>query len=99
MPRTKRNWDELQLLKEWLTIRDGDSCYLCGELLDDKAIGDDLVTVDHVYPISLGGADDDWNLRLCHCDCNQVKAACIDAETIEINIKLRIKRVQDAKKT
>lgn len=96
MPRKKINFDELQLLKEWLRVRDGDKCYLCGEYLDEKAIHEDMITVDHVYPVSLGGSNDDWNLRLCHSDCNQVKAACIDTATIEKNIKIRIKRLQDA---
>jgi 5-methylcytosine-specific restriction endonuclease McrA len=92
-------FDEQVYLKEWLRVRDGDKCYLCGEYLDENAYKDDRITIDHVYPVSLGGSDDDWNLRLCHSDCNQVKAACIDAEIIEQNIKMKIKRLKNATET
>lgn len=52
-----------------LQIRDGNSCYLCGQAPD----GDDPLEIEHVKPRTAGGSDDPSNLRLAHRSCNQAK--------------------------
>src|SRR5688572_5173246 len=46
--------------------RDGWRCYLCGERLPEWAIVPDrwAATLDHVIPVSAGGADHESNVRL-----------------------------------
>ena len=48
----------------------GMRCYLCGEKLTP-----DTFSLDHVIPVSLGGADEPDNLRPCCRRCNSRKAA------------------------
>lgn len=45
--------------------RDGGQCQLCGE-----AVTYDEMHLDHILPRSLGGSDDDGNLRTTHPSCN-----------------------------
>jgi 5-methylcytosine-specific restriction endonuclease McrA len=52
-------------LRKKILIRDSYICWLC-----------DLPganTVDHVMPRSLGGTNDEWNLRAAHRSCNSKK--------------------------
>lgn len=60
--------------------RDGRTCQLCGEPVDLTLPWTDRwsATLDHIVPYSLGGSDDESNLRLAHRSCNSrrgVKAA------------------------
>lgn len=52
--------------------RDGWVCGLCGETIDRAAVWPDVaaVTIDHIIPISLGGADAPWNVQAAHFGCN-----------------------------
>lgn len=45
-------------------------CYICDRLIPDH----ESATIDHVLPKTLGGTDDDWNLRCCCRRCNHHKA-------------------------
>ena len=64
--------------------RDGGRCYLCGGLCNwndwrtadsgNKYPGDTYPTIDHVLPVSKGGADSWSNVRLAHWACNLKKA-------------------------
>lgn len=64
--------------------RDGGRCYLCGGLCNwndwrtadsgNKYPGDTYPTIDHVLPVSKGGADSWGNVRLAHWACNLKKA-------------------------
>ncbi|MFJ1695728.1 HNH endonuclease [Streptomyces sp. NPDC088252] len=47
--------------------RDGNACLRCGTSVD--------LTLDHIYPWSLGGADTDENLRTLCRPCNSSKGA------------------------
>lgn len=59
----------------WLTSRDGDRCYLCG----DKP---HRYHVDHVIPKARGGTDDFANLALACPTCNIRKSASIIAFSV-----------------
>ncbi len=59
-----RNWKRI---REQVLARDGDLCTRCGE---GEADGKTL-EVDHIWPVSLGGSHDLWNLRtLCREECH-----------------------------
>lgn len=69
-------WGWRSRLYGLLIERDGQDCWLCGDLVDvDLPSGprgcDDGPSVDHVIPRSLGGPDDIDNLRLAHWGCNR----------------------------
>lgn len=83
----KFTFDEVEYYRAELRKRDGDNCYLCNRFIEPKGIRGSLPTIDHVYPKSLGGPDDMWNLRLTHQSCNAIKGNCIDAGEIEQKIK------------
>lgn len=51
--------------REAIFERDGWLCGICGEPVE---AGD--ATLDHIVPISLGGADESSNVRLAHSLCN-----------------------------
>lgn len=57
--------------------RDGWTCWLCGCSVDRLLTGHDRggPTVDHVVPLSRGGAHDMANLRLAHMACNAGRGA------------------------
>ena len=53
--------------------RDGWCCQICGSQVDpdcDPQVGGRAPSLDHIVPRSLGGSDDDSNLRTAHRDCN-----------------------------
>ena len=59
-----RNWPKI---RAQVIARDGDRCVRCSEGEDDGKTLD----VDHVWPVSLGGTHDMWNLRtLCREECH-----------------------------
>lgn len=64
---------------EALYRRDSGVCYLCGGKCDwsdktEKCVGGKYPTVDHVFPISLGGLHSWDNVRLAHFACNIQKS-------------------------
>lgn len=54
----------------------GNLCHLCGRRMNTKAPSalPDGVTLDHVHPVGLGGADRLDNSRLAHRICNELRA-------------------------
>ena len=60
-----------------LRARDGDSCYLCGLIIDFsiKWPNPDSPSMDHVTPISRGGAHHINNTAMTHLSCNLRKGA------------------------
>lgn len=55
--------------------RDGWRCYLCAGAIDPTLRWPNprSASVDHVVPVSAGGADTDDNLRATHWGCNEAK--------------------------
>ncbi|WP_432679701.1 HNH endonuclease [Rhodococcus pyridinivorans] len=58
-----------------LVDRDGWSCGICGDLIDDSLEWPHLMskTVDHIVPIARGGAHSLANCQLAHLTCNSRK--------------------------
>lgn len=50
---------------ERLAARQGDRCGICGQPMRAGRMH-----VDHIVPVSHGGPDAPWNLRLTHKACN-----------------------------
>lgn len=61
--------------------RDGSGCALCGEAIDLSLVYPDPFSrsVDHILPLSRGGAHELQNCQLAHLRCNQSKGARIAA--------------------
>jgi 5-methylcytosine-specific restriction endonuclease McrA len=59
-------------LRRRILERDGWICYLCLRAIDEAAVAPDPLsgTIDHVVPLSRGGAHIDANLRATHLACN-----------------------------
>ncbi len=71
MARTKR-------LRYEVLRRDGYRCQSCGATAQETKL-----TVDHVQPVALGGADDPANLQTLCLDCNAGKSSSIpDSEFV-----------------
>lgn len=58
-----------------IAARDKWRCSLCGKKIDHKAVAPQpqSLTMDHVLPLSLGGADTPANVRAAHHVCNSAK--------------------------
>lgn len=60
--------------KRAIALRDGWLCHICGGSVPPHLWGDlghpDAPTIDHVFPVSLGGVDTEDNVRLAHRLCN-----------------------------
>lgn len=63
--RISMGWFDRQLVQQM------GKCAICGLLMD----GD--IEIDHVFPVALGGPNEEWNLRLSHPMCNTKKGDCI----------------------
>lgn len=63
------------LLSE-IRVRDGNRCHLCRKAVPDQVWPHPLSpSLDHVVPLSKGGAHDPDNVRLSHLRCNVQKGA------------------------
>lgn len=63
--RILRTGKDRSILVRQLIERDGNICYLCGEYIPQRQR-----SIDHVVPLSKGGADDMSNYKLTHIKCN-----------------------------
>ena len=69
--RTKRDCDYRHHWRA-LDAKQANLCAVCGNLMHDD------VTVDHIYPVHLGGGDELDNLQAVHKGCNSGKGARYD---------------------
>lgn len=77
-----------------LADRDGDRCWYCGCMFDDRAGGGSrMLTLDHVEPTAGGGASSLENLRLCCRACNGRKGQ-LGADAYEVSDQLARRRRQ-----
>ena len=65
-------WGNMENIKSILLKRDGAKCSICG-----KALTDENMCIDHIFPRGLGGSNNLDNLRLLckECNCNYVNKA------------------------
>jgi len=63
------------VLRERIAERDGWRCHLCGERVSKTKVWPDPMSasLDHVVPLSKGGAHTPANVRLAHVSCNVAK--------------------------
>ncbi len=68
--RTEANYTDLEVFE-----RDGWRCHICGDLIDWTAPRTSPLgaTIDHIVPLSKGGADDLGNVAAAHHQCNIAK--------------------------
>ena len=86
---TKRKKRKLHsCLKKRIKNRDNHTCYICGK----KSLAN--ITVDHIYPESRGGTDEDCNLAACCHECNQIKK---DMTATELVLKIFADATADAR--
>lgn len=82
--RCKNNGDaDWDISIDKLIKRDGRACHICGKQINanDYTITDDgafiahgtYPSIDHVFPLSLGGTHTWDNVRLAHMKCNETK--------------------------
>lgn len=62
--------------------RDGWACHICGHPVDQMCAwpAPTSPSLDHVVPLSRGGAHEPSNVRLAHLICNSMKGARLDEE-------------------
>jgi len=82
--------------REQIYKRDGYLCYYCGISLFNKHASS--ITLDHIYPKSLGGPDTASNLVTSCKDCNSKKNATVDVSNIDL-IKTCLKDVNKRNET
>ena len=59
--------------------RDSWTCQICGDLTNpEEPNGANGQTIDHIIPRSLGGSDNEDNLRTTHRRCNSLKGSGLD---------------------
>ena len=59
-------------IKDWVFLRDGDRCKMCGSTK--------RLTIDHIVPVAWGGPDDADNLQVLCQDCNRRKGSSVMIE-------------------
>lgn len=82
--RLKVNIKDKDISLEQLSERDGDVCWLCGQLVDwndyeirdgQKQCGNYYPSIDHIIPVSLDGEHSWDNVKLAHRICNSYRGA------------------------
>ena len=76
---TKHEWRRLMLLK---IDKKTCVCYLCGKLIQKQK----ELSLEHAWPLSRNGSDDEFNWNASHKNCNQLKGALTYEEFIEWKI-------------
>lgn len=87
-------------LRNYILERNGYTCQLCGAGPGDPdpfhADRKIRLHVDHMIPVSQGGADDESNLRVLCSACNQGRANVQPPSETALNILARIRKLSKA---
>lgn len=81
--RAKENKDvsrgtKNQILKEGMS--NGDYCYICGgEISYTDTTSQDAPEIEHLWPHSMGGSSNSFNLKISCSKCNKLKRSYINA--------------------
>ncbi len=77
---------------EKLMKRDKNTCHICGGKVDINADSNDGMypTIDHIVPLSKGGAHTWGNVALAHRKCNTIKQASLIYETTNGQLALAV---------
>ncbi|MFX0136070.1 MAG: HNH endonuclease [Candidatus Hodarchaeota archaeon] len=76
--------------REYIIRRDEQTCQICGDFVDD--IND--IEIDHIFPYSLGGTNEQDNLMVTHSKCNKDKGKKLEyynSEEGRLKLELNIK--------
>lgn len=76
--------------REIVRKRDKQICQLCGDFVDNK----EDIELDHIYPYSLGGTNEESNLMVTHSECNKNKGKMTNyynSEEGRLKLQLNIK--------
>ena len=72
-------WEDRDVTDQWTELvaayrRGNGKCGICGEpVVLEVSRGRHQPTIDHIYPLSLGGADTRRNIQIAHRGCNSRK--------------------------
>lgn len=85
----RQKYDDRKAIIDFLQLRDGNICWLCKTIIifwpgRHNILG--CVTIDHLVPVSCGGGNEDWNMRLAHYACNSARGNLMDIADIEARI-------------
>lgn len=82
-------------LRERVFEAAGRCCHICGGTIDPRK---ERWDVEHVRPLSMGGADDETNMRPAHVACHAEKSAA-EAKPRAKAIRMRAKALGMAKRS
>jgi hypothetical protein len=78
MSNHRMNARQTKSKRSHLRERDGDNCFLCGNIMvfgrtfEDGHPQDDCATLEHLHPVRAGGSNETENLALVHWRCNRL---------------------------
>ena len=72
-------------LRAMVMIRDNSTCQMCGKNVKDDHI---RVHIDHIIPLSWGGATELDNLQVLCSDCNEGKKNFVSSENPDLMIEI-----------
>ena len=61
-------------LEDRLHDQQSGECFICNQAID-RTLHQNQIHVDHIDPLTEGGADDEHNFALTHSRCNLIKGA------------------------
>lgn len=76
------NWNEFSYLVR-RSFQNGFKCVYCGITMKLNGGGNDIFTIDHVIPLSMGGTNEIKNLCVCCRECNYSKGKLESKEYME----------------
>lgn len=88
------------VLRKRLAETWGNSCVLCGDVLDENDVGDRAPTIEHLVPQSQDGSNGFDNLALAHHRCNNARGdRSLIVWMLKLERKSKRKKAHDARGT